>query len=373
VYSETGITKPQALACLFEYAELLIDEGQAYTAAQIANDALVYFKEPNDSHYVCAALSLLVDSKKEYAIYDLIKYAGHERNDVSAAALALAKEIPGKKYLELWLKKAETSGEPLRSKIMAMLDSRVDYHAMMDIEYPPVNLDTPNENGFTYLFNNTDLTGWVGDTNGYLVENTNLVCAPGGNLFTEKEFSDFVLRFEFKLPPGGNNGLGIRAPLSGNSAYQGMELQILDTEHPMYKDIHPYQAHGSVYGVIPAKRGFLRPTGQWNLEEVIAAGNRIIIKLNGEVIVNGDIKKASENGTMDRQIHPGLLNESGHIGFLGHGSRVEFRNIRIKELDLPEVIEPVVEPVVEEAAVEETTEEATQAEPSGDWGNDSGL
>lgn len=370
VHGETGIIKPQALACLFDYANSLIGEGQGYTSAQIANDILSSYKEPNDSHLTCAALELLVDAKKGYAIYDLMKYAGHELADVSAAALALAEKIPGKEYMELWLEKAEKSDEPLKSKIMAMLDGRDDYHAWFDIEYPPVSLDTPNDEGFTYLFNNVDLTGWVGDTNGYLVEDTKLVCAPGGNLYTEKEYSDFVLRFEFKLPPGGNNGLGVRAPLTGNSAYQGMELQILDTEHPMYKTIKPWQAHGSVYGVIPAKRGYLRDAGQWNREEVIAAGNRIIVKLNGTVIVNGDIKKASENGTMDGHDHPGLLNETGHLGFLGHGSRVEFRNIRIKELDLPEIIETAVE-TVEEAAVEETAEE--EETQSNDWGKDSGL
>jgi hypothetical protein len=120
--------------------------------------------------------------------------------------------------------------------------------------------------------------------------------------------------------------------MEGDAAYVGMELQILDSEHPIYKDLHEYQYHGSVYGIIPAKRGFLKPTGEWNYQEVIAKGNHIKITLNGTVIVDGDIKEATKNGTPDKKQHPGLFNEKGHIGFLGHGSPVKFRNIRIKEL-----------------------------------------
>ena len=154
------------------------------------------------------------------------------------------------------------------------------------------------------------------------------------NALNKDEYKDFVFRFEFKLTPGANNGLGIRTPTEGDAAYVGMELQILDNDAPIYKNLEPYQYHGSVYGVIPAKRGALKPVGEWNYQEVIAKGNHIKVILNGEVIVDGDIAKESDNGkaTMDHKQHPGLLNEKGHIGFLGHGSEVHFRNIRIKEL-----------------------------------------
>ena len=154
----------------------------------------------------------------------------------------------------------------------------------------------------------------------------------GGNLYTEKEYSDFIFRFEFQLTPGANNGLGIRAPLEGDAAYVGMELQILDNEAPIYADLKPYQYHGSVYGVIPAKRGFLKPVGEWNYEEVVVKGKNVKVILNGTVIVDGNIEEASKNGTMDHNEHPGLLRDKGHIGFLGHGSVLWFRNIRIKEL-----------------------------------------
>ena len=153
-----------------------------------------------------------------------------------------------------------------------------------------------------------------------------------GNLYTKKEFSNFILRFEFKLTPGANNGLGIRTPIEGNSAYLGMELQILENTHPKYDNLKPYQYHGSIYGVVPARRGFLKPVGEWNFEEVYAAGEWIMVKLNGEIIVRANIKEVSAGGTMDGKDHPGLLRKNGHIGFLGHGDHVEFRNIRLKEL-----------------------------------------
>ena len=111
-----------------------------------------------------------------------------------------------------------------------------------------------------------------------------------------------------------------------------MEIQVLDSEDPVYKDLAPYQYHGSVYGIIPAKRGFLKPLGQWNYEEIYAKGNHIKVTLNGTVILDGDIKEAAKNGPLDHKAHPGLLREKGHIGFLGHGSVVKFKNIRLKDL-----------------------------------------
>jgi len=192
------------------------------------------------------------------------------------------------------------------------------------------------EAGFVSVFNGRNLNGWVGNKTSYVVEDGMIVIKPGdgsgGNLYTEKEYSDFIFRFEFQLTPGANNGLGIRTPMEGDAAYVGMELQILDNTASIFADLEPYQYHGSVYGVIPARRGFLRPVGEWNYQEVTAQGTKIKVVLNGTVIVDGDIAEASANGTLDGKDHPGLKNSSGHIGFLGHGSLVRFRNIRIKEL-----------------------------------------
>jgi hypothetical protein len=196
--------------------------------------------------------------------------------------------------------------------------------------------DEEKKEGFKVLFDGTNMYNWTGATDSYVLEDGDIVIRPhkggGGNLFTKDEYSDFNFRFEFKLTPGANNGLGIRAPLEGDAAYQGMELQILDNDADIYKKLHVYQYHGSVYGVIPAKRGFLKPTGEWNYEEVIVKGPKIKAILNGTVILDGDITEAREKGTLDHRDHPGLKRTSGHIGFLGHGSVVRFRNIRIKDL-----------------------------------------
>jgi len=196
--------------------------------------------------------------------------------------------------------------------------------------------ETEISEGFEALFNGKNLDGWQGNKIDYSAKDGELVVSPKdsghGNIFTEKEYSDFIFRFEFQLTPGANNGLGIRAPLEGDAAYVGMELQILDNTAPIYANLQEYQYHGSVYGVIPAKRGFLNPVGEWNSEEVIVKGSKVKVILNGETILDGDIKEASKNGTLDGNEHPGLLREKGYIGFLGHGSELKFRNLRIKDL-----------------------------------------
>ncbi|MBT8302171.1 MAG: DUF1080 domain-containing protein [Maribacter sp.] len=196
---------------------------------------------------------------------------------------------------------------------------------------------TKNDMGFKQLFNGKNLDGWVGNKESYKAIDGMIVVDPngggsGGNLFTVDQYSDFILRFEFQLTPGGNNGLGIHAPLEGDAAYVGKELQILDNTAEKYANLQPYQYHGSVYGIIPSKRGFLNPVGQWNKQEVIVKGSKIKIILNDTAIVDGDLVEASKNGTMDKKEHPGLDRTRGHIGFLGHGDVIRFRNIRIKEL-----------------------------------------
>jgi hypothetical protein len=192
------------------------------------------------------------------------------------------------------------------------------------------------EQGFVTLFDGQSLKGWKlirGRGPGYIVKDGTLVCPldGGGNLFTEKEYANFILRFEFKTEPGGNNGVGIRAPLEGDAAYAGMEIQILDDGHEKYKGkIKSEQHHGSVYDVIPARTGFLKPAGEWNEEEITANGSHIRVKLNGVIILDADLNLVQEPAVLQK--HPGLRRKSGHIGFLGHGSLVEFRNIRVKTL-----------------------------------------
>ncbi|WP_017260154.1 DUF1080 domain-containing protein [Pedobacter arcticus] len=191
--------------------------------------------------------------------------------------------------------------------------------------------------GFKILFDGSNLDSWMGNTTSYTVSNEGTLAiyptkGSGGNLFTKEEFSDFIYRFEFRLTSGANNGIGIRAPLTGDAAYEGMEIQVLDNDADKYKNLAVYQYHGSVYGVIPAKRGYLKPLGEWNSEEIHIKGNNIKVTLNGTVILEGNIAEASKNGTLDKKQHPGLGRKIGHIGFLGHGSEVHFKNIRIKDL-----------------------------------------
>ncbi len=194
------------------------------------------------------------------------------------------------------------------------------------------------EEGFASLFDGRTLNGWnlldkKKDGRGYVVENGLLVCPAdgGGNLFTEHEYANFALRLEFRFEPGGNNGVGIRAPLVGDVAYSGMEIQILDQDHPRYQGrLKPTQFHGSIYDVFPAKPGHLKPAGEWSQEEILADGRRVRVTLNGAVIVDADLDTVTDPQVLKK--HPGLARTKGHVGFLGHGTRVEFRNIRIQVL-----------------------------------------
>ena len=199
-----------------------------------------------------------------------------------------------------------------------------------------ISQNTDNE-GFIHLFNGENLDGWTGDKESYRAQDGMIVIEPqagegGGNLYTVGEYSDFILRFEFLLTPGANNGLGIHAPLTGNVAYDGKELQIIDNRGTKYGKLKEWQYHGSVYGIVPAKRGHQKPAGAWNQQEVQVQGTKIKVILNGAIIVDTDLQQAIDHGTIDGKDHPGLLRNNGHIGFLGHGDVVKFRNIRIREL-----------------------------------------
>ncbi len=187
---------------------------------------------------------------------------------------------------------------------------------------------------FESIFDGKTLDGWVGNTSGYAVENGAIVCLPDGeNIFTEDTYADFHLKFEFQLTPGSNNGIGIRTPKQGDAAFVGMEIQVLDDSDAKYANLKPWQFHGSIYGVVPAKRGHLKKVGEWNSQEIIAKGSHIQVILNGVTILDANIEKAATEGTIDGKDHPGLRRQSGHIGFLGHGDKVSFRNLRIRKLN----------------------------------------
>jgi hypothetical protein len=177
------------------------------------------------------------------------------------------------------------------------------------------------------LFNGKDLTGWKGE--GYMIEDGSITCTPQGrNLITEETFANYVLDFQFKLSPGANNGLGIHYPGTGDSAYTGMEIQILDSTHPKYKDLKDYQFHGGLYTMKAAKQGFLKPVGEWNQERVTVMGPMVKVELNGNIILEANL----DDEAKEHPQHEGVKRRAGHIGWLGHGDKVSFRNIHIGEL-----------------------------------------
>jgi hypothetical protein len=190
-----------------------------------------------------------------------------------------------------------------------------------------------NNSGYADVFNGRDFTGWAGPIDQYEVKDGAIVCRPkmGGTIYTQDEFDDFVVRVEYRLPPAGNNGLAIRYPGEGDTAYVGMcELQILDDDAPDYKKLDPRQFNLSAYGMVAAHRGYLRPTGEWNFAEITVRGSTIVAELNGTRILDTDLAKVTEyaGGTP----HPGKDRLKGHFGFAGHDDPVAFRNVQIKKL-----------------------------------------
>jgi len=187
--------------------------------------------------------------------------------------------------------------------------------------------------GFAAVFNGKDLTGWTGAVEHYEVVQGAIRCRKGrgGTVHTKAEYENFAARLEFKLPPGGNNGLAIRYPGKGDAAYDGMcEVQVLDNTHQKYAKLKSWQYHGSIYGMVPAHRGYLRPPGSWNFEEVTVKGSTITVELNGFVITEADLAKIEKPASGRK--HPGRMRQRGHFGFAGHGDPVEFRKVKVKTL-----------------------------------------
>ncbi len=223
-----------------------------------------------------------------------------------------------------------------KATVLSILDNGGSKESTQVYPVKEFNAEVEKKEGFHILFDGTDMDQWTGNTKDYTIEYGEMVINPskgsGGNLYTKEEFSDFIFRFEFKLSAGANNGLGVRAPLKGDAAYEGIEIQIIDNDAEKYKYLKPYQYHGSLYGIMEAKKGFLNPIGMWNYQEVQVKGDHFKVILNGNVILDDSIADAKANGTLDSKEHPGLFRTSGHIAFLGHGDQMYFRNIRVKKL-----------------------------------------
>ncbi len=195
-------------------------------------------------------------------------------------------------------------------------------------------LRSKNEVGFASILKGNTFDGWSGPLENYEINEGVIKCKPGtgGTIFTQEEYSDFIVRLEFRLPPGGNNGLAIRYPGKGDTAYVGMcELQVLDSEHEKFKSLDERQYHGSAYGIKAAHRGYLRETGQWNFQEVTVKGSTLKVELNGNVILDCDLNDVT--AYLDNKPHPGKTNKSGHFGLAGHNDPVEFKNLEIKVLN----------------------------------------
>ena len=184
------------------------------------------------------------------------------------------------------------------------------------------------------IFDGKSSKGWKGAVKNYCFADGTIQCIKGksGTVFTEKKYADFAVQFEFKVPPGANNGLAIRYPGRGSPAYDGMcELQVLDNSSPKYKKLDDRQFHGSAYGMVAAHRGYQRPAGEWNFQTVEVEGSTIKVELNGTVVLDADLSTVTEY--MDNKKHPGLELAQGHFGFAGHKDPVSFRNISIKNLN----------------------------------------
>jgi hypothetical protein len=206
-------------------------------------------------------------------------------------------------------------------------------------EIPPAEanamLAKHSAEGFKSVFNGKDFDGWEGPLENYEVVDGAIVCKPkkGGDIYTKAEYGDHVIRLEYKLPRGGNNGLAIRYPGGkAHAATQAMcEMQILDDTDPKYAKLDPRQYNLSAYGMVPAHKGYLRPVGEWNFVEVTVKGSTLRAELNGTRVLDCDLSKVTQ--FKDNQAHPGKDNKRGHFGFAGHNDPVAFRNIQIKEIE----------------------------------------
>jgi hypothetical protein len=203
-------------------------------------------------------------------------------------------------------------------------------------EIPPAEADAllaaRDADGFAPIFDGATLDGWQGAVDDYEVVDGAIRCKPGrgGNLFTAASYADFAVRLRFRLPPGGNNGLAIRYAGAGNPSQDALEIQVLDDSHEKHAALQPWQYHGSVYGLVPAHRGYLRSVGEWNFEEVVVRGSRVTVALNGTTIVDADL--AAVTAPPSGEPHAGRNRTQGAFGFCGHGDPVAFRDLRIRRL-----------------------------------------
>jgi len=343
--------------CLSRYIELVSESGMnEFEKTDAYIKALAIAKDDNA---LSTIILKLAGTANREAMDAVIPYLDSENGDLAINAADAVKAIGCKVPTEIPYDELEKNF----SKAIAILSATgnpddgysVDAmkHTLTEYKPYPVSELTEEEKeaGFVMLYNGTDLDNWIGDKEDYISMNgaINVFANYGGegNLYTAKEYHNFIYRFEFCfLRPAVNNGVGVRTPRGVDAAYEAMcEVQILDHDDPVYADLREYQTHGSVYGVIPAKRLKHKPIGEWSQEEIKVVDNHITVTVNGEVLVDGDISEACQGHnvapdggdvnpyTADHRNHRGMFNEKGHISFCGHGRGLQFRNIRILPLD----------------------------------------
>jgi len=182
------------------------------------------------------------------------------------------------------------------------------------------------------LFNGKDLSGWqpvAGAEGHWKVADGLLYCEGGGGwLSTTEQYGDFELELQFRVPPEGNSGVFLRAPHEGNPAYQGMEIQVLDDHAAKYANLRPSQYTGSVYDVSPATKRVTKPAGQWQTMSIRCDGRQVRVKVNGTTVVDTNLDDHADK----LKTHPGLKRKQGYLGLQGHGSRLDYRNLRLRTL-----------------------------------------
>jgi hypothetical protein len=238
-------------------------------------------------------------------------------------------------FVDLDFPAASKIGDGCRLVFRSLSDAESESETAILLDRVSIARVGTDDPAFKPIFNGRNLEGWVGNTEGYGVEDGAIRTYPkraGGDLRTVEEYDDFVFRFAFKIPPGANNGIAVRAPLTGDAAYAGMEIQVLDNAAPGYAGLKDWQRHGSIYGIAPSLRGYQVPTGDWNHEEIRVDGRRVRVTLNGVVITDVDLDEAIANGTMSGAKHPGLDRRTGHLGFCGHGAVVHYKDLRVKRI-----------------------------------------
>jgi hypothetical protein len=367
-------------------AQQLLAEGKARDAAKLLEGLVEDAQAPAQTRI--EALTLLVAERQRAALFTLIAAGTAEDASLRAAALELAPRIDGTVATKKWGRALEDATPDAQIGILAMLGARGDDTAVPAIaemlesddhavrlaavealktlgtpkaiealqqhrsktkdsgdmaavkdalrQLAPDTIWTPaaDAEGFIPLIHDNSLEGWTGHLGGYENQGGVLVSKKHGlNLYTEDAYGNFILRFEFLLTENANSGIGIRVPLYGHASEDGMEIQVLDDGGSEYTELKPYQYHGSVYGIVPAERGHLKPVGQWNTQEITVEGPRVKVVLNGQTIVDADVVEAATPAPMDEKDHPGLTRDKGHISLAGHSTVVSFRNMKVKPLN----------------------------------------